>query len=93
VGPIPVHSQRYDTEPTQVRELQKCLKGKRLYLIFTTLFAGVFNSSGFCNSPKASEASKKTLNYLFAILQWGGGGKSFGLSLEFLVRFFGTLSL
>jgi hypothetical protein len=22
----------------------------------------VFNSSGFCNSPKASEASKKTLN-------------------------------
>jgi hypothetical protein len=31
----------------------------------------VFAVSVFCNSPKASEASKKTLNYLFAILQWG----------------------
>jgi hypothetical protein len=28
----------------------------------------VFNSSGFCNSPKASEASKKTLNLPFLFL-------------------------
>jgi hypothetical protein len=29
-----------------------------------------FNVSGFCNSPKASVASKKTLNLSFSIPQW-----------------------
>jgi hypothetical protein len=32
-----------------------------------------FNVSGFCNSPKASVASKKTLNLSFSIPQWGAG--------------------
>jgi hypothetical protein len=46
------------------------------------VLAVVFPSSVVFNSPKASEASKKTLNYLFAILQWGGGARSsFGLLL------------
>jgi hypothetical protein len=44
-----------------------------LQLLVPSQFAVVFNSSGFCNSPKASEASHEILNSPFSILQWGAG--------------------
>jgi hypothetical protein len=53
----------------------------------------VFNSNGFCNSPKASEASKKTLNLPFSIPQWGAGFPSisdpfFVICLALFLAFF-----
>jgi hypothetical protein len=47
---------------THARELQKWLNSRRLWSIGHIVLAVVFNLACWCNSPKASVASKKTLN-------------------------------